>query len=117
MAGDVAGQENEALVRAAARELQEETGYRAVEWECVYQGPSSAGLCDEVSTIFLARRLTRVESGGGVDGENITVHEIPLARAHAWLAERQRQGLYVAARVLRRFVLRAIRKLTTGEPG
>ena len=99
LSGDIAGEEDEALAKAAARELEEETGYCAGRLEQVYAGPSSAGLCDEVSTIFLARELTRTADGGGVDGENITVHEISVDDAHTWLADRQREGFYVAARV------------------
>mgnify|MGYP002623240218 CR=1 FL=1 len=99
LAGDIAGQQDEALAQAAARELEEEAGYRAENLQHVYTGPSSAVLCDEVSSIFVARGLTRVSAGGGVDGEEITTHEIPVAEAHPWLESRQREGHYVAARV------------------
>ena len=99
LAGDISGQENEQLVSAAGRELEEETGYRAGRLDHVYTGPSSAGLCDEISTIFVARKLSRVSAGGGVDGEEISTHEIPQSEAHAWLEQRQREGCYVAARV------------------
>lgn len=99
LAGDIAGAEDEALAVAAARELEEETGYRAGGLTPVYSGPSSAGLCDEISTIFLATGLRRASEGGGVGGEKITVHEIPRDDAHAWLGEQQRRGRLVAARV------------------
>ena len=99
LAGDIAGQEDEALALAAARELEEETGYQAQSIECVYTGPSSAGLCDEISTIFIARGLTKVTDGGGVDGENILVHEVPRQDAHRWLEKQQANGYFVAARV------------------
>ncbi|HEU0306582.1 MAG TPA: DNA mismatch repair protein MutT, partial [Lysobacter sp.] len=39
-----------------------------------------------------ATHLTRVGNGGGVDGEGITVHEVPRAQAPAWLMQKQREG-------------------------
>ena len=99
LAGDIQGKEDEALELAAARELEEETGYRARNMTRAYTGPSSAGLCDEITTIFLATDLQRVGDGGGVDGEQITSHEVPLAEVDTWLAGQQQRGCYVAARV------------------
>ena len=99
LAGDIQDQEDEALETAAARELEEETGYQAREYKRVFHGPTSAGLCDEIATIFLAHGLAKVADGGGVGGEDITVHEVPLDQTHAWLEAKQRDGFYVAARV------------------
>jgi len=99
LAGDIAGREDEALADAATRELEEETGYRAAQMQRVYNGPSSAGLTDEISTIFLAKQLERVADGGGVGGEQITVHEVARADVHTWLERGQQEGFYVAARV------------------
>ena len=70
---------------AAARELEEETGYRAAELQLVTVGPPSAGLSDEVVQFFRATGLERVGAGGGVDGENITLHRVPLDRAEDWI--------------------------------
>ena len=71
---------------AAGRELEEETGYRAASLELVAVGPPSAGLCDEVVHFFRATGVERVGPGGGVDGEAITVHRVPLNSAPAWIA-------------------------------
>jgi len=70
---------------AAGRELEEETGYRAGSLELITVGPPSAGLSDEIVHFFQAKDLTHVGPGGGVDGEAITVHRIPLACAEAWI--------------------------------
>jgi ADP-ribose pyrophosphatase len=99
LAGDVQGADDEPLTEAAQRELIEETGYRAAEFRHVFTGPSSAGLTDEIVTIFVATGLTRVGAGGGVEGESIVVHEIPLAEIDRWLADRARQGYLIDVRV------------------
>lgn len=84
---------------AAARELLEETGYEAREMERLIAGPSSSGLTNEVVTFFMAHGLTRKGDGGGVGGENITVHEVPLGDAAAWLGEKMRMGVHIDPRI------------------
>jgi ADP-ribose pyrophosphatase len=49
-------------------------------------------LTDEVVTLILAKDLRHVGAGGGVAGERITVHVIPVATAEAWLAARAAAG-------------------------
>ena len=38
-------------------------------------------------------------AGGGVDGENITVHEVPESRIADWLAEKTADGIAVDPRI------------------
>lgn len=99
LAGDVAGSEGEELAAAACRELEEETGYRAREMRRVAQGTASAGLCDEVVTLFVASGLQKVADGGGDHSENIKVHEVPVGRLLAWLDEKVRSGVRVDLKV------------------
>ena len=99
LAGDISGQEHEALAKAAERELEEETGYRAARMEELVQGPVSAGLTSEIVTFFRAHDLTRITDGGGDEHEDIEVHRIPRASVGAWLAERQRAGVLVDSKV------------------
>ncbi len=99
LAGDVAGSENEALAEAAKRELLEETGYSAREMERLAEGPASAGICDEVLTLFRAKGIQRVTKGGGDGSEDIIVHEVPLPEVPTWLAQRQKEGLAVDLKV------------------
>ncbi|MCC5793261.1 MAG: NUDIX hydrolase [Chromatiales bacterium] len=93
LAGDIAGQSDESLEQAAARELEEETGYRARSIRLLTTGPASSGLSSEMVSFMLAEGLERIGPGGGTDSEEITVHEVPLAEAGPWLIERERAGV------------------------
>jgi ADP-ribose pyrophosphatase len=90
---------DEDLLAAANRELDEETGWSARDLRVVSRGPSSAGLTNEIVTQVLARDLHRTSAGGGVPGENITVHTIARSRAVAWLAERAKHGQLIDHKV------------------
>ena len=85
LVGDLPGEEGEPLERAAARELEEETGYRPTHVRQCARGPVSAGLTSEIVTFFVASGLVRVSAGGGDATENITVHAIPLPEVPAFL--------------------------------
>ena len=82
----------EDLLIAANRELDEETGWSARELRILNRGPSSAGLTSEVVTMIHAQHLTRISAGGGVPGEGITVHAVPLTQITTWLAARKAAG-------------------------
>src|SRR5690242_380371 len=60
LAGDVAGHEGEDLETAARRELLEETGYEAETMEELADGTVSAGITDEIITLFRATGLRKV---------------------------------------------------------
>jgi ADP-ribose pyrophosphatase len=92
LVGDVAISAGESAVDAAHRELVEETGYRAGRIEFLMEGPTSAGMSNEILAFVRAHDLVRVEQGGGDDTEEITVHEVPRAQAASWLLERIRAG-------------------------
>jgi ADP-ribose pyrophosphatase len=99
IAGDEPGSEHESLATAAARELEEETGYKPTDVVEVMTGPSSAGLTSELITMFLATGLVRTGAGGGHAHENITVHEVPFDRADEWLRARMQAGTLVDPKV------------------
>lgn len=99
LAGDVAGKENEQFEVAARRELLEETGYEAESLEEVCTVASSAGLTDEVVTMFRAEGLRKVAAGGGVGSENIVIHEVPRRSVKRFLKEKSESGCLVDARV------------------
>ena len=98
LVGDHEAGEDPAL--AAARELEEETGYRAATMENLGRFHSSPGMVSESFTLFRARGLERVSEGGGTPGEDITVHRVPLAKLSDWLAERRADDYAVDVKLL-----------------
>lgn len=85
---------------AAIRELEEETGYRAGRMENIGEFWSSPGMLSESFTLMRARELVRTGPGGGVDGENITVHRVSCGEIAQFLAERRAMGQAIDVRLL-----------------
>lgn len=90
----------ESLEEAAARELEEETGYRAARIERLGDFYSSPGLTNEMFTLVRATGLTRVGDGGGDAAEDIMVLPVPLADLPRVVAERRQAGLGIDAKLL-----------------
>ena len=97
--GDSAAFADEPAEAAALRELLEETGFRAARAEVVTKGPTAAGFSSEQLTLVRAYDLVREHAGGGVDGEDITVHLVPLAAVHGWLEARRAEGFHIEPRI------------------
>lgn len=98
LAGDV-DDADESFETAARRELLEETGYEAAEWTRLCTVASSAGLTDEVITVFRARGLSKTGPGGGDETEDILIHEVDLESLSDWLATASEAGKQVDSRV------------------
>ena len=90
----------EVVELAAARELEEETGYRAERIELLGEFFSSPGMLSESFTLVRAHGLTRVGEGGGVEGEGITVHLVPRRDVVAFMAERRAAGVAMDVKLL-----------------
>lgn len=84
---DSAQTADESVEVSALRELEEETGFRGSHTRPLCSGPVAAGMTDEIGYFTQVTGLTRVSAGGGVEGENITVHLVPLAEVESWLAQ------------------------------
>jgi ADP-ribose pyrophosphatase len=97
--GDEPGRTNESKAEATRRELSEETGYSAEHIEALTTGPSGAGLTSERVTLLRASGLRRTGKGGGVEHEDIVVHEIPLAEVTAWLESKARTGVLIDPKI------------------
>lgn len=99
LVGDEPGAKDEDLGVAAGRELLEETGYEPKRMKRVCGGPVSAGMSSEVLTFFLCTGLVKKHAGGGVEGENIVVHEVALEKVAAWLARKEKAGFLIDPKV------------------
>ena len=95
LVGDEEEHRGEALAETAARELMEETGHRATEIRPILSSPTSAGMTPEFTHLFLATGLSRETEGGGVSGEEITVHHVPLPELRCFLTGKISEGLAV----------------------
>ncbi|WP_395395457.1 NUDIX hydrolase [Novosphingobium sp. BL-8A] len=85
---------------AAARELEEETGYHAGRMENLGEFYSSPGMVSESFTLFQAHDLVKVGEGGGVDSEDIVVHRVPLAGIQHQIAEWRGAGYAMDVKLL-----------------
>ncbi|MDX3910977.1 MAG: NUDIX hydrolase [Sphingobium sp.] len=85
---------------AAARELEEETGYRAGEIAILGEFFSSPGMVSESFTLFRATELVQVGEGGGVDDEDIIVHRVPLSTLPAYVTEMRERGFAMDVKLL-----------------
>lgn len=90
----------EAVESAAARELEEETGYRAARIEVIGEFYSSPGMVSESFTMVKAHGLTKVSEGGGVDDENIIVHRVAFSNIGAFVARKRAEGCGIDAKLL-----------------
>lgn len=92
--------DGEDVLTSAVRELEEETGYRAAQWEDLGEFTSSSGLLSETFTLVKASGLTRVGEGGGTAHEDIVVYRVPLARVAETIAEHRARGHAIDAKLL-----------------
>jgi ADP-ribose pyrophosphatase len=92
--------DGEAVEIAAARELEEETGYRPARIEPVGEFYSSPGMVSESFFFVRALGLTKVSEGGGVEGENITVHRVALDQISAFVHKKRADGCAIDAKIL-----------------
>ena len=72
---------NEPVIHTAARELQEETGYKAELMQPLFNFYTTPGICNEIMYTFMAKELTYV--GQSLDeNERIIVEIVTLEKAY-----------------------------------
>jgi ADP-ribose pyrophosphatase len=98
LVGDEA--QGEAVETAAIRELEEETGYRAERMVDLGRFHASPGMSSEGFNLLRAEGLTRVGPGGGVPGEDIEVHHVPLAEVPGFVEARREAGCAIDVKLL-----------------
>ncbi len=89
----------EPLAETARRELLEETGFAAEKVKLLVEGVHSPGAVNHTMCLYQAEGLTRRHDGGGVDGEDITVHLVPLGQVPEFLDDMSRRGLHVDLKI------------------
>jgi ADP-ribose pyrophosphatase len=92
--------EEEDALTSAKRELEEETGYRAAQWEELGDFYSSPGMLCESFTLVKATGLTKVGEGGGTEHEDIVVHRVALDRVAETVAGHRARGHGIDVRLL-----------------
>jgi len=93
-------EEGEAVETAALRELEEETGYRAERVVSLGEYYSSPGMVSEYFTLLRAEGLTKTGEGGGVHGEDIIVHRVPLTQLSSFVAAKRAEGMAMDVKLL-----------------
>jgi ADP-ribose pyrophosphatase len=97
LVGDEEGHDDPEIT--AKLELEEETGYACKTVERLTNGPTSAGITSELVTFFRASGLEERGKGGGVSGEDITVHRVPRNTVIDWLNRKNEEGILIDAKV------------------
>ncbi|SFR79933.1 NUDIX hydrolase [Sphingomonas jatrophae] len=93
-------EEGEAIEIAAARELEEETGYRPASVRILQRFASSPGMVSEEFSLVRADGLEKVGDGGGVAGEDIVVHRVPLADVRTFVEAKAAAGVKLDVKLL-----------------
>ena len=94
---DMAGEE---IGTAAIRELEEETGYRASRVTDLGRFASSPGMSSEDFALLRAEGLRRTGEGGGVAGEEIVVHRVPVEDVHLFVRAKRAEGCAIDVKLL-----------------
>lgn len=93
-------EEGDTIEAAARRELEEEAGYACERIEELGEYFASPGMVSESFTLVRAHGLTRIGDGGGVDGEDINVHHVPMAELPDFIAHCRAKGMGVDVKML-----------------
>ncbi|MBP0724309.1 NUDIX hydrolase [Bacillus sp. RG28] len=87
-------EKGEEPLRTAIRELEEETGYEAAEWNHIQSFYTSPGFADEYIHIYLATGLRKKENSASLDeDEFVEVRELSLEEC---LSELQKGAIHDA---------------------
>ena len=97
LVGDEDGADDPA--ETAKRELLEETGYGCSRVERLTSGPTSPGITSETVAFYAASGLEQQGAGGGVGGEDISVHRVPRNAVAEWLKRKNGEGVLIDVKV------------------
>ncbi|MBB3764123.1 NUDIX hydrolase [Sphingomicrobium lutaoense] len=97
--GDDDGKED-SVEDAAARELEEETGYRPGRIQRLGEFYSSSGVMGESFHLVRAHDCVKVGEGGGTDSEDITVHKVPLSEVSRFIERKRQENVGMDVRLM-----------------
>jgi ADP-ribose pyrophosphatase len=97
LVGDEEGHTDPA--ETARKELEEEAGYTCERVERLTSGPSSPGITSETVAFYRAYGLQQRGEGGGISGEDITVHRIPRNVVTDWLRRKHGEGVLIDLKI------------------
>lgn len=83
----------------AKRELLEETGYGCDRAELLATAATSPGITSELVHFYHATGARPQGKGGGVEGEDIAVHLVPLPEIRAWLERKSKDGTLIDVKI------------------
>lgn len=89
----------EAPIDSAMRELAEETGFSASDWEFLGRGPGSAGMTSEIVHFFVARDARPTGEQSIEDRGQILVHRVPLDSLSSWAKKWEAAGALIDPKV------------------
>lgn len=74
-------------LETGTRELLEETGYVAAQWQHVTDIHNAIGYCDEVIHFYIAQDLTRQAEQNLDDNEFVDMLRVPLHELESWMRQ------------------------------
>ena len=92
--------EHSTVLETAAKELREETGFEADNFEVLGEYYSSPGMIAESFTLVRAAALTKVGDGGGNEHEEIVVHLVEKAAIREFIDSMRDGGRAIDVRIL-----------------
>jgi ADP-ribose pyrophosphatase len=98
-AGLVGDEDDKGPEETARRELKEETGYECDSVQLLARATTSPGITSEIVSIYRAVGVRRVGPGGGVGGEKIETHAVPLAAIEEWLKRQEGAGRLIDMKI------------------
>ncbi|MEN8870436.1 MAG: DNA mismatch repair protein MutT, partial [Akkermansiaceae bacterium] len=61
--------------------------------------PTSAGMTDEITYLFLAEDCVKTDKGGGIAGEDIATHLVAFPDLAAFIRTKEAEGIMVDCKI------------------
>jgi ADP-ribose pyrophosphatase len=98
---------DEDMLKAAKRELLEETGIIAQKWTYISKIHTSNSVCNEVGHIFMAEELT-FQAAEPEETEDLQIKKVPLAQAYTWVMDNKITDSLSIAGILKATLIKGV---------